>query len=321
MPERTFGPLLRRARKRAGLTQENLGKKAGLTGSYISMLESGRKPAPHSRVVSRLAKALGTAARPLQDAAALERAPDPLRRKLKEMERDGGSARRSRDRLLSTTLYHVAHRRGVLEASAAYMDMPLAQRSLLSRLLGRVRHRSTDTKRDASPEPAPEASETLLEDATDEEREALAAILPQVLAGEGESPPTLEPTRSGTPAPTNQVPVHAALARRDPPLDRLRVDPRQWHARAFYWRVPDDQAWPRIEAGDLLLLDPVATPRTGDLVALEWEGRDILRRVHRSPSEIRLDPVEGSERPIRVPLAGFEPVGVVVQLVRTFEPA
>ena len=46
-------------RTKAGMTQEALAKKAGLTQGYIAHLEGGRKRNPSLPVLRRLAKALG----------------------------------------------------------------------------------------------------------------------------------------------------------------------------------------------------------------------------------------------------------------------
>ena len=55
----TFGARLFEARKRAKLTQEELGQKVDVGGSYISRLERGIYPPPSREVVLGLADALG----------------------------------------------------------------------------------------------------------------------------------------------------------------------------------------------------------------------------------------------------------------------
>ena len=59
MAKGRLGRALRRRREAAGLTQEQLGKNAGVTGAYISMIERGEKQSPSIPVLKRLAKALG----------------------------------------------------------------------------------------------------------------------------------------------------------------------------------------------------------------------------------------------------------------------
>src|SRR5262249_34894412 len=54
----SFADLLRRHRRAAGLSQEELAERAGLSRSGISELERGLKRAPHHDTVRRLADAL-----------------------------------------------------------------------------------------------------------------------------------------------------------------------------------------------------------------------------------------------------------------------
>ena len=53
-----FGPLLRRHRTAAGLTQEALAEAAGLSARAVRALEAGERTAPHRDTVHRLAGAL-----------------------------------------------------------------------------------------------------------------------------------------------------------------------------------------------------------------------------------------------------------------------
>jgi transcriptional regulator with XRE-family HTH domain len=57
--ELTFGDLLRRHRNSAGLTQEDLAERTGLTPQAISLLERGERRRPHRFTVQKLAEALG----------------------------------------------------------------------------------------------------------------------------------------------------------------------------------------------------------------------------------------------------------------------
>src|SRR5689334_2804067 len=55
----SFGEQLRHYRERAGLTQEELAAKAGLTAKAISALERGERRSPYPHTVRALADALG----------------------------------------------------------------------------------------------------------------------------------------------------------------------------------------------------------------------------------------------------------------------
>lgn len=303
MAQLSFAALLKRARKRASYTQDALGRKAGLTGSYISMIESGRKPAPRAAVITRLCKALGVREKIYQDAAALERSPDPIRKRIEKIERDERSSSRHRDRLLSSTLYHIAHR-GPVEASGAFLDLSPAQRGLLSRLLGRARRTHT-------PEDAERRSGEVLEEASPKEREILARAIPAALAR--------SPSDPSTPIAHHALPIHDDLTRQDQPSGNLVVDPGLWHEQAFLWRVSGDEAYPRIEAGDLLLIDPVAEPKSGDLVAIRHKGRDHARIVHMVDDQVRLEPPRPDMLPIRLAPERFKPAGVVIWQCRSLK--
>lgn len=54
-----LGEAIKNARKRAGLTQEELGKRAGLSAAYVSQVESGRRVDPQFSSVVKLCRALG----------------------------------------------------------------------------------------------------------------------------------------------------------------------------------------------------------------------------------------------------------------------
>ena len=54
----SFGAQLRRLREAAGLTQEELAARAGLTAKAISMLERGERKRPYPRTVRSLVDAL-----------------------------------------------------------------------------------------------------------------------------------------------------------------------------------------------------------------------------------------------------------------------
>jgi len=51
--------MLKERREQAGLTREQLAKKAKVTTAYISMMEAGKRKNPSLVVLDRLAKALG----------------------------------------------------------------------------------------------------------------------------------------------------------------------------------------------------------------------------------------------------------------------
>ncbi len=59
MSPKKLGAMLKTAREKKGLTQDELAKRAKLTKPYISQLESGARKNPSLPALQRLAKALG----------------------------------------------------------------------------------------------------------------------------------------------------------------------------------------------------------------------------------------------------------------------
>lgn len=305
MSQNDFASALKAARKAAGLTQMALGRMAGLTGSYISMLEKRRRPPPSETKIRRIAKALDMPAGPLLEIAALERAPR-LRRHVERIDRERTAARRDRDRLLTTSLFHAAHRKGVLNPYAAFLDLPPGQRTLLGQLIGRFRRVKSVTE-------AEERAEELLEDTAPEDRALLVQVVPDLLStDEADDKRTPAPP----PAPTG-VPVHAHLDRSDPPSDHWFVDPRHAHEEVFFYAVGDDTGWPRIEQGDLLLVDPISRARPGDWVAFRHRDADHVRSFHPQGDQVRLESLGRDAPPIRMPARQFTPIGVVIWQTRS----
>ena len=301
----TFAETLKEARRKAGLSQNALGRRAGLTGSYVCLLESRRRPPPTPRVVRALCRVLAIDDGPLQEAAALERAPDPVRRRIERMTRERGRVQRTRDRLLTTTLYHLAQRPRTIEPMGDFLELPTGLQSLLGRMVGRVR--TARTLKDAEAQ-----SEEILEEASPRERDVLARILPAVLTASGSRE---DEPRPAAHAPAS-VPLHADLARAGEPLALLPLPPEEARPGRFFWRAATDDGHPRIEAGDLLLVAPDRAPREGDFVVLRHEGRDRVGTYGRRGDEVRITFPRPDVPPLRIAAAAFAPVGVVLALRR-----
>jgi transcriptional regulator with XRE-family HTH domain len=93
-----FGTFLKEAREKAGLTQAALALKCRLTGSYISLLESGKKPAPSDRVVRKLAAALSLPPEAALEVAHVDRAPEDLRLTIESLRRQAALEQEMRER-------------------------------------------------------------------------------------------------------------------------------------------------------------------------------------------------------------------------------
>lgn len=309
MSQKTFAAALRRARETAGLSQKALAARIGMTGSYISQLESGARRPPRPKVVARICKALGIPERRLQDAAALERAPPPIRKRLERMARERGQVRRNRDRLLSTTLFHMARRPLVIDPMAAFVDLPPEQRLLLGRLVGRAREVQ-------SVEEAERRSDDLLAETSAQERDLLARALPGVLAkaSPGETAGAPAPAEAAQPA-ARDVPVYLDTTGESEPVDRVLLDARIGGESCYFLRVDSDEAHPRVEAGDLLLIDQGRKPRRGDTVVFREGGREHIRTYHRQGGRVRLDAARPDLPPLRLDETQVQ-LHVVILLVR-----
>ncbi|MDA1195817.1 MAG: helix-turn-helix domain-containing protein [Planctomycetota bacterium] len=296
MSDATFASVLKSARERTGLSQKDLAARIEMTGSYISQLESGARRAPRPKVITRICKALGISERRLQDLAALERSPAPIRRRIERADKERGKIRRTRDRLLVTTLFHMARGPRAIDPLAAMIDLPDEQRMLLGRLVGRARSVP-------SLEEAERQTEDVLAEAGDQDREVLARVLPGVLAGGPET------------NARRMVDVYEDVGRTGAPVDALSLDPRLGSLSAYFVRIADDAAHPRVEAGDLLLVDPEREAQAGDTVMMHHEGRDIVRTWHAQGGAVRLDAMRPDLPPVRMAPAAFNGF-VVLLLVR-----
>lgn len=312
-----FADLLKEARLAAGLSQARLARTAGLTGSYISLLESRRRPPPTTRVIRSLARALGVAAPPLLEAAALERSPEPVRRHMERIRREGGRAGRARDRLLTTTLFHLARRPRVIDPMAGFLDLPPGQMATLGRLVGRFREVPSLKEAEAR-------SNDLLEEVSPKDRDAFAEALPSVIGDDG--------TRGGdgasedTPVPqvaapaTRVVPIRAGLLHPEDVVDHYHLDARLAEPDAFLWAMPSDDLHPRVESGDLLVLVPGRAPQGGDLVAFRHEGRDRAAFHERRGGEVRLSGPRPERPPLRLDAKAWKPLAVATAILRTLGP-
>ena len=320
-PRDDFADELKKARAAAGLSQAELGARAGLTGSYICVLESRRKPPPSPDLVAALAKALSMDAAHLQELAALERTPEPVKQRVLRLVRERGRARRSRDTLLATTLFHMTRRPGFLpDLVADALGLPDDRRLILGKIAGRVRDVPTLAE-------AESRAGDLLDEVPGRERDALVRMLPGMLAGAAAelAPlplPALDPQRPPDERTWRHVPVVSVppISEGPPPskdvLDTMHIDRRLYRPHCFLWKVDDDAAYPRVEKGDLLLVHPRGKPAEGGLVVVRDAGRAHVRVYRRAGDEVRLESARAEVPPIRVPADRFHPVGVVAWILK-----
>lgn len=305
MARTTFAAALKHAREAAGLSQAELARRAGLTGSYISVLESRRRRPPTPKVIRSLCKALGIPDEKLQEAAALERSPAAVRRRLERMRRERGKAQRTGDRLLTTTLFHLSRGPRVIDPLSQFMDLPPGQQAVLAGLLGRLR-----TAR--SVEEAEQKARDVLEETPEEDRDALVRRLPEVLAaappaGDAAAPPERRHV---------DVPRLEAPDAEDAVAERLSFDAALAEGDVFAWSATTSDAHPRIELDDLLLVRRDVEPADGDLVLFRHEDRWRLGIHHHQGREIRIAFPRPELPPLPIASADFVCAGVVTLIVR-----
>lgn len=176
-----FAAYLKEARSRAGLTQAGLAARCGLTGSYISLLESGRKPSPSDPVVRRLAASLGLDGTEALQVAHLDRAPEDLRRTVERLRRQARRERELRERtaealfpfsLWSLVPTHLPGR--VRTAAAGGMDAALGD------ALDRLAALAADAP---DLDALKDASRKFLEDLPPDQRRRILAAVPDLAAG------------------------------------------------------------------------------------------------------------------------------------------
>ena len=76
----SFAQMLRASREKAGLKQSDLAEKVGVTGPYISLLESGKRPPPADSVTLQIERALALPPKTLLRLAHIARTPEDIRR-------------------------------------------------------------------------------------------------------------------------------------------------------------------------------------------------------------------------------------------------
>jgi len=245
-----FAALLIAARDRRGLTQAQLAVSAGLTPSYVCLLENRRKPPPSDVVCERLAAVLGIPARELLDVAHLQRSPTTVQRRVRTLTGKLSREQRSRHRLLESLLSPIFGTptnwiEGAFEWLGGSPSRNRRLREVLTALGRRRRDRATTVS-------------GLVDDLPERDRRLLLEALPRLLGERDRRAPAAPPS------------LHYALPAAD-------ESPRKPFLLAW---VGPDAAGAEVRVGDQLLIDPTLEPRVQDLVVLRGpDGAAVARRI------------------------------------------
>ncbi|MGH7163379.1 MAG: helix-turn-helix domain-containing protein [Planctomycetota bacterium] len=297
-----FANLLSAARTRAGLTQTQLASEAGLTPSYLSFLERRKKPPPSDDVCRRLAAVLKVPERSLLDVAHLQRAPETLRKKFRSLTHLLTRERKRRSELLRSLLSPFlpdAPLAGVEALSTALSLGPRKQRRL-AEVLAAVGRRQADKADDIA---------AVLDELPERQRAQLLDALPGLL--------------SARRTPPNPAGAAGTRSGKEPALLYAPPDDRATRARPYLLEAPADALGGEIRAGDVLLVDPVAPARPGDLLVLRGEVGPVFSRVVLVGDAFRLERGPGKSEEGTLDRAALERrirevgAGIVVEIRRT----
>jgi len=293
-----FAASLAAARAKSGMTQSQLAHAAGLTPSYISFLESGKKPPPSDEVCLRIAEALSMPGRELLEIAHLERTPPTVRHRMDALGHRLRQERRLWQRLLDSLLSPFQD--ASLPVSAAWamqsFDSSHAREERLRKTLRALGRRYADREKELR---------RLLDALPPAAGDRLLRALPQILRGD-------EAELAAEPESAEPVLLYA------PPPASARG------GSAYLLEARADAFDGGIRRGDRLLVDPRAEPRNHDILVLRGEAGALLRRLQTSGARCewideggRSEALDLAEAANRYARSG---AGVVVEVRRRLRP-
>ncbi|MFI5402691.1 MAG: helix-turn-helix domain-containing protein [Planctomycetota bacterium] len=247
-----FATLLTTSRERLGLTQAQLALSAGLTPSYVCLLENRKKPPPSDSVCERLAAVLGVPLREVLAVAHLQRSPTTVQRQVRALHGKLSRERKSRHRVLESLLspFLLETPANWIEGAVEWLGGGAARNRRLKEVLAALGRRRHDQATAVS---------KLLDELPERDRRLLLEALPRLLG---------ERDRRDVSARTPEL--YYAL----PPAEEA---PR--HPFLLAWSDPGGTDG-ELRDGDHLLVDPKEKARVGDLVLLRGpDGTPMARRL------------------------------------------
>jgi len=283
-----FAATLRAVRGRTGLSQAEVAKRAGLTASYLSMLESRRKPPPSDPVVKRLARALGLEPAFLLEIAHLERTPETIRNRLAGLSRSLDAEKKVTRKVLRGPVMEVFWH---FLSWSGFKDSSLESLRLSRRTHRLARKLAREARDAASSEDFREKTSETVDTIDPAAAAELIDAMPEL-----SRPPEVSPG-SGDPG----LPVRGGFAPPDGEEtgERLPAPPALNAPDRYWFRVDDQDMYPRVQEGDLVLMAPGVRPENGDLVGVRLEDRDTLRIAMRLAGGVELTAANASLPPLR----------------------
>jgi SOS-response transcriptional repressor LexA len=299
-------------RERAGLNQAQLAERVGQSGSYISMLESRRKPPPSDEVVRKIARALNIEETKLLEVAHLERTPPDIQRKVLSLDRMLKRERKSHktlvDRLLPAALFPIFGCDGPPNMS----HLPLPEETLehlqqFAAALSGVRDFELFSQ----------VALSLFEDLDDGDKELLLDLLGHL---------STDPQGPDLPADGSaQLPIFLDVPQ-EPVAEALtestghkEVGPHDYSPTRYCLIINGNEMHPLIQHGDYVIVDQALRPGNGDQVAILTDGEGRIARYLELGDRIELAPLNPQHPPLV--LMQQEEVrrtvhGVVVRIIR-----
>ncbi len=315
MSKKSFAKVLREIRLRVGISQTELGDRVGLTGSYISQLESGLRRPLIGRRIEALCQALGVPPDELQEAAELERSSPIVRRKIEAMQRERQKVTRARNRFIAQILFHLAH---IDEDEALDLSpIPTAQHGLVEKLIRRAS--DMDSMKQIERE-----LNLLFEGVAAKDSDRLMHTLPIVF----------QRLRSST---SDSLPPTTVLAMNDgvrvfPIRENFTDDvadqnvpsvfgpaesaPTTLSENAFWFRIANDESYPRYFKNDLVLLDPNHPAEDGDWCVLRRNDAFHVRLLRKHGTDVSAESIRPDLAPIRLADFRKEDALAILALVR-----
>ncbi len=302
-------------RERSGLNQAQLAERVDQSGSYISMLESRRKPPPSDEVVRKIARALNIEESKLLEVAHLERTPPDIQRKVLSLDRMLKRERKSHkslvERLLPAALYPIFGPSGPRDLDTLPLpEEALAQLRSFAEALSGIRDFEVFSQ----------VALNLYEELEANDKELLLDLLGHLPGEQRPGSAALLPSPEAARLPIFlDVPEGLVAESMAEATGHKEVEPREYSPTRYCLIVNGNEMHPLIQHGDYVIVDQGMLPENGDQVAILVGGEGRIARYLDLGDKTELAPLNPQHPPLV--LQQQEEVsqtirGVVVRIIR-----